>query len=75
MKTREREGIVPFGPREVRVIVESCLQASMFLRTASSRPERCLWPSLSIVCIPCGCIWNPIFTLHWLRSSSSSSSS
>lgn len=50
------------GPSEVRVIVESCLQASIFFRTASSRPERCLCPSLSIDCIPYGCIENPILT-------------
>ena len=41
---------VPFGPSEVRVILESCLQASMFLMTASSRPDRCLWPSFSRAC-------------------------
>ena len=33
------------GPREVRVIFESCLHASTFLITASSSPERCLCPS------------------------------
>lgn len=47
---------MPLGPREVRVMAESCLQASMFLTTASSRPERCLCPSLSIACMPYGCI-------------------
>lgn len=37
-------------------MAESCLQASMFLTTASSSPERCLCPSLSIACMPYGCI-------------------
>lgn len=35
----------PLGPREVRVILESCLHASTFLITASSSPDRCLCPS------------------------------
>ena len=35
----------PLGPREVRVILESCLHASTFLITASSSPVRCLCPS------------------------------
>ena len=35
----------PLGPREVRVILESCLHASTFLITASSRPDMCLCPS------------------------------
>lgn len=51
---------VPLGPREVRVIADNCLQASMFLRTASSRPDKCLCPSFNIDCIPYGCIENPI---------------
>lgn len=33
----------------------------MFFSTASSRPDICLCPSLSIACIPYGCIENPIF--------------
>jgi hypothetical protein len=33
-------------------MAESSRAAPMFLRTASSRPERCLCPSLSIDCIP-----------------------
>jgi hypothetical protein len=56
----DREKEVPLGPREVRVMVDNCLQASMFLRTASSRPDKCLCPSFSIDCIPYGCIENPI---------------
>mmetsp|Transcript_182431 Transcript_182431/g.444034 ORF Transcript_182431/g.444034 Transcript_182431/m.444034 type:complete len:380 (-) Transcript_182431:88-1227(-) len=39
---------MPLGPREVRVIFESCLHASTFLITASSRPDMCLCPSLSM---------------------------
>lgn len=50
------------------MIVESCLQASMFFITASSRPERCLWPSLSIDWIPYDCILNPIFSLKWVTA-------
>jgi len=42
------------------VIADNCLQASMFLRTASSRPDKCLCPSFNIDCIPYGCIENPI---------------
>ena len=38
---------MPFGPMEVRVMVESFLHASMFFITASSTPEKCLCPSLS----------------------------
>jgi hypothetical protein len=56
----DREIEVPLGPREVRVMVDNCLQASMFLRTASSRPDKCLCPSFNIDCIPYGCIENPI---------------
>lgn len=47
---------IPFGPREDRVMRESSLQASIFFSTASSRPERCLWPSLSMAWTPWG--WN-----------------
>ena len=42
---------LPWGPMEVRVRTESCLQASMFLITASSK---CLWPSFSIDDSPYG---------------------
>ena len=59
---REKKREIPLGPRDVRVIMDSALQASTFLRTASSRPDRCLWPSFSIDCIPCDCICNPILT-------------
>ena len=41
---------VPLGPIEVLVIRDSCLQASMFFSTASSRPDRCLCPSFSMAC-------------------------
>lgn len=64
---------LPLGPREVRVMVESCLQASMFFSTASSRPERCRCPSFSIPCIPYGWIENPtIFSLVARREVSNS---
>ena len=43
-------GRAPLGPMDVRVILDSCLQASMFLTTASSRPDKCRWPSLSMAC-------------------------
>ena len=36
---------MPFGPRDVRVIFDNCLHASMFRITASSSPLRCLCPS------------------------------
>lgn len=36
----------------VRVICARLLQASMFFNTASSSPERCLCPSLSMACKP-----------------------
>mmetsp|Transcript_12327 Transcript_12327/g.45942 ORF Transcript_12327/g.45942 Transcript_12327/m.45942 type:complete len:521 (+) Transcript_12327:160-1722(+) len=39
---------MPLGPRDVLVILLSCLHASTFLITASSRPDMCLWPSLSM---------------------------
>lgn len=39
------EAHAPLGPREVRVILESCLHASTFLITASSSPDMCLCPS------------------------------
>lgn len=45
MKIFEGERDAPLGPREVRVILESCLHASTFLITASSSPVRCLCPS------------------------------
>lgn len=38
----------PFGPKDVRTICARFLQASMLRTTASSTPEKCLWPSLSI---------------------------
>jgi hypothetical protein len=38
---------IPLGPIEVRVISDSFLQASMFLSTASSTPEKCLAPSFN----------------------------
>lgn len=50
----------PLGPSEVRVMVDNCLQASMFFRTASSSPERCLCPSLSMPCIPPDLVCNPM---------------
>ncbi|CAI9780971.1 unnamed protein product [Fraxinus pennsylvanica] len=63
----------PLGPREVRVMVDSCLQVSMFFSTASSRPERCRCPSFSILCIPYGCIENPtIFSSNARRELSNS---
>jgi hypothetical protein len=40
------------GPYEVRVMTASSRQASMFLSTASSSPERWRWPSLSNDWIP-----------------------
>mmetsp|Transcript_1793 Transcript_1793/g.2844 ORF Transcript_1793/g.2844 Transcript_1793/m.2844 type:complete len:525 (-) Transcript_1793:38-1612(-) len=43
---------MPLGPSEVRTHELSCLAASMFLKVASSRPERCLEPSLSMPCMP-----------------------
>ena len=43
---------IPFGPRDVRTQLLSCLAASMFLYVASSRPDMCLAPSLSMPCIP-----------------------
>ena len=43
---------MPFGPSDVRTTVESCFAASMFLKVASSRPERCFAPSLSMPCMP-----------------------
>ncbi len=46
--TRVRTGLyrrIPFGPREVRVILDNFLQASMFFNTTASRPEYCLCPS------------------------------
>jgi hypothetical protein len=42
---RDVIGGAPLGPSEVRVILESCLHASTFLITASSRPDMCLCPS------------------------------
>mmetsp|Transcript_2621 Transcript_2621/g.4143 ORF Transcript_2621/g.4143 Transcript_2621/m.4143 type:complete len:322 (-) Transcript_2621:27-992(-) len=45
---------MPLGPRDVRVILESCLHASTFLITASSRPDRCVCPSLSMDWSPYG---------------------
>ncbi len=38
----------PFGPRDVLVMLDRPLHASMFLTTASSTPEKCLCPSLSM---------------------------
>ena len=43
---------MPFGPSEVRTVLASCFAASIFLKVASSRPERCFEPSLSMPCIP-----------------------
>jgi hypothetical protein len=40
---------IPFGPNDVRVILDNCLHASMFRITASSSPLRCLCPSYSFV--------------------------
>ena len=47
---RRDEWHAPFGPSDVRVIFDSCLQASMFFKTASSSPLRCLCPSFSMDC-------------------------
>lgn len=38
----------PFGPMDVLVICASCLQASIFFNTASSKPDKCLCPSFNI---------------------------
>ncbi len=55
-RTSQHNGLcacsTPFGPMDDLVIWESCLQASIFLYTASSRPEKCLCPSLSMAASP-----------------------
>ncbi len=38
---------VPFGPSEVRVILDNFLQASIFFNTTASSPEYCLCPSFN----------------------------
>jgi hypothetical protein len=40
--------IIPFGPKDVRVICDRALQASMFFMTASSTPLKCLCPSFNM---------------------------
>lgn len=44
----DRAIAAPLGPSDVLAICDRLLQASMFFTTASSRPERCLCPSLSM---------------------------
>lgn len=49
----------PFGPSDVRTVVARFLQASMFLRVASSTPEKCFEPSLSMLLIPIPPVYEP----------------